>query len=157
MLANNFFLTLNTGVAAGIGYMLVRSRDSTSIQLACLSCLAAFSVCLIWILLLKSYRDLNAVKFRIIGELETRLPASPFWGAEWRALEQGKNESKYWPLSHLEMGIPWIVAVFYVVLGSLCVHLMVNTQPGDPDSGVPVPPSGIPAVPAAIEGGSMPK
>jgi hypothetical protein len=50
-----------------------------------------------------------------VGALETRLPASPYWSAEWTALGKGPEEvKKYWPLSHIESGIPAFFAALYV-------------------------------------------
>jgi hypothetical protein len=50
----------------------------------------------------------------VIGALERRLPASPYWSAEWTALGQGKDPAWYWPLSHVERWIPAFFAVVYV-------------------------------------------
>jgi len=46
--------------------------------------------------------------------LEERLPASPFWRAEWWALGEGTDRSRYWPLSHIEQWIPVLFALAYV-------------------------------------------
>ena len=67
-----------------------------------------------WFYLLRSYRLLNAAKYEVVGALETRLPASPYWSAEWTALGGGKDRKKYWPLSHIESWIPVFFAVLYV-------------------------------------------
>ena len=44
-----------------------------------------------WFYLLRSYRLLNAAKYEVVGALETRLPASPYWSAEWTALGGGEG------------------------------------------------------------------
>ncbi len=79
--------------------------------------------CLAWFWLLRSYRQLNSAKFAVIGTMEERLPASPYWLAEWAALGEGKDPSRYWPLSHVEQWIPWAFAVAYTIG---FVVLMVN-------------------------------
>ncbi len=50
----------------------------------------------------------------MIGVLEERLPASRYWSAEWRALGEGKDKAKYWPLTHLEQWIPTMFAATYI-------------------------------------------
>jgi hypothetical protein len=40
-----------------------------------------------------------------VGVLEERLPASPFWRADWWALGEGTDRARYWPLSHIEQWI----------------------------------------------------
>jgi hypothetical protein len=70
--------------------------------------------CFAWFYLLRSYRLLNTAKYGVVGALETRLPASPYWVAEWVALGEGKDWKKYWPLSHIEGWIPIFFAALYV-------------------------------------------
>jgi hypothetical protein len=53
-------------------------------------------------------------KYAVIGALEERLPASLYWRAEWKALGEGKDPTRYWPLSHLEQWIPLLFAITYV-------------------------------------------
>jgi len=67
-----------------------------------------------WFWLIRSYRQLNTAKFQVIGALEERLPASPYWRAEWFALGEGKDKSKYWPLTHLEQWVPLLFVAIYV-------------------------------------------
>jgi hypothetical protein len=70
--------------------------------------------CFAWFYLLRSYRLLNTAKYEVVGALERRLPASPYWSAEWTALGKGKDPKKYWPLSHIESWIPVFFAALYV-------------------------------------------
>jgi hypothetical protein len=50
----------------------------------------------------------------VVGALEERLPASPYRRAEWKALGEGKDPARYWPLTHLEQWIPLLFAATYV-------------------------------------------
>jgi hypothetical protein len=52
-------------------------------------------------------------KYAVLGAIELRLPASPYWSAEWAALGQGRDPARYWPLSHIEQWIPEFFAVAY--------------------------------------------
>ena len=56
----------------------------------------------------------NSAKYTVIGVLEERLPASPYWRADWKALGEGRDKAKYWPMTHLEQWIPVIFAATYV-------------------------------------------
>ena len=51
----------------------------------------ALGQCVAWWWLVRSYRLLNTAKFRVIGVIEERLPAAPYWRAEWIALGEGKG------------------------------------------------------------------
>jgi hypothetical protein len=62
----------------------------------------------------RSYRQLNPGKY-LIGALERRLPASPFWLGEWVALDEGRNKSRCWPLTHLEQWVPCMFAAMYLL------------------------------------------
>ncbi len=112
-LTNTFFLTLNTAIFAGIGVSL---KDPPKIPswILVFPVLALVIQCVAWFFLVRSYRQLNAAKYTVIGVLEERLPASPYWNAEWKALGEGKDKAKYWPLTHLEQWIPILFAATYV-------------------------------------------
>jgi hypothetical protein len=74
-----------------------------------------------WWLLLRSYRRLNTEKYKVIQEMEKRLPASPFQG-EWDALKPqggGRWRDRYVELGILERVVPAVFAViFLVILGT---------------------------------------
>jgi hypothetical protein len=112
-LANTFFLTLNTAVFTAIA-VFWKDRPQASVWLLLFPLIVLLGQCLAWFWLIRSYRQLNTGKWTVVGALEERLPASPYWRAEWRALGQGKDPSKYWPLTHLEQWIPILFAACYL-------------------------------------------
>jgi len=61
---------------------------------------------------------LNTGKFKVIHEIERQLPAS-IYDYEWKILGEGKSRKLYFPFSHIEMVIPWIFGIVYVILGVL--------------------------------------
>ena len=65
-----------------------------------------------WRQLVRSYRQLNTGKFKVVHELEARLPAR-LYDAEWVALGEGKDPEKYTPLTHIEEDVPLVFAVLY--------------------------------------------
>jgi hypothetical protein len=112
-LANTFFLTLNTAAFTVIG-VFWKDRPDTSAGWLVLPLVVALGQCAAWFSILRSYRQLNSAKYEVIGEMEKRLPASPYWGAEWAKLGGGKDWRTYWPLTHGEKYIPLLFAATYV-------------------------------------------
>lgn len=113
-LTNTFFLTLNSGVLVLIGVILRDAPPATSVWVALFPSLALLVQCGAWFSILRSYRQLNGGKWAVVGALEQRLPASPYWCAEWVALGQGKDRRRYWPLTHVEQWVPLVFAVLYL-------------------------------------------
>jgi hypothetical protein len=111
--ANTFFLTLNTTVFTVFGVFGAAKPQLASWVLV-FPLLALVGECAAWYYLVRSYRQLNTAKYEVIGLMEERLPASPYWRAEWKALGEGRDRSRYWPLTHLEQWIPVLFAVIYV-------------------------------------------
>jgi hypothetical protein len=112
-LANTFFLTLNTAIFTLVG-VLWQHPAHASRALIVVPWMVLLGQCLAWFWLLRSYRQLNTAKYAVIGALEERLPASPYWAAEWAALGRGEDASRYWPLSHVEQLVPGFFAAAYI-------------------------------------------
>lgn len=85
-LANTFFLTVNTGLVALLGGQSLRW------YVAAAGIVFAFA----WWMLLRSYRELNDAKFKVILEIERQLPVALFTD-EWDHLTQPNTERKLWP------------------------------------------------------------
>jgi hypothetical protein len=119
-LANVFFLTLNTTALGVLGFCVEKLKHIHAVTLLLL--IVAISVlCLVWWWVTRSYRNLNTAKYKVIGYLEKRLPASPYWEAEWNELGKGKDPKKYLPLSDLENFVPIIFITLYLILGMYVV------------------------------------
>ncbi|MER7676819.1 hypothetical protein [Streptomyces sp. NPDC096934] len=117
-MSNTFFLTVNTAIFSALSFVGgIRSENHWAYAALLLVLLVQ---CSAWFWILKSFRQLSSAKFRVIGALEERLPASPFWRAEWKAIGEGKDKSRYWPVSQLEQWIPCAFALAYV-LGFLII------------------------------------
>lgn len=112
-LTNTFFLTLNTAVLTAVGVFWNRPTDAAR-WILLIPLLALLGECLAWFWLVRSYRQLNTAKYMVVGALEERLPASPYWRAEWKALGEGRNPQQYLPLSHLEQWVPFLFGLIYV-------------------------------------------
>ena len=112
-LANSFFLPLNTGIFTLIAALGDHVAEAEPWWLVT-PLVAVLGQCFAWFYMLRSYRLLNSAKYEVVGALEERLPASPFWRAEWWALGEGKDRSRYWPLSHIEQWMPVLFAAAYL-------------------------------------------
>lgn len=108
MATNSFFVSLNTILFGAIS--LLKSENSW-INIGC--GMVGIVLSISWYYLLKSYRQLNSGKFKVIHELENMLPTSPY-DIEWEKIGRGENKKLYWPLSHLETALPTLFLVLYI-------------------------------------------
>lgn len=116
-LANTLLLTLNTGVMASLAAFAEKSElDAGGLAILLVALAGLIVSCLAWRTLIRSYRQLNTAKYKVIGALESKLPASPYYSAEWAALGFGKNKALYTPLSAVESKLPTILAVAYLLI-----------------------------------------
>lgn len=112
-LANTFFLSLNTAVLTLFGVYWSNEPAGEPWWLL-IPLVALLGQCFAWFYVVRSYRLLNSAKYEVVGAMEERLPASPYWRAEWWVLGEGEDPRRYWPLSHIEQWIPSLFALTYV-------------------------------------------
>jgi len=106
--ASSFFLTLNSAIVALVGYVNL-SQDAESIASSYFGVVAIAGMVLsfLWYRLIRSYKDMNSGKFKVIHEIEKQLPLKPY-DAEWTALGRGKDPSLYLPFTNIELFVPWV-------------------------------------------------
>jgi hypothetical protein len=103
--ANSFFLTVNTALAT------LASAGAFRWYAAAAGIVVAVS----WWAVLRSYRELNAAKFRVILVLEERLPVQVF-GQEWVHLAEDRGRltsRRYRELGSVERIVPWVFVAIY--------------------------------------------
>jgi hypothetical protein len=118
--AHTFILTLNSGLvatAAAFKGDFVRSPD-----LLLLLMIIMVTQCFVWWGLVRSYRLLNGAKYQVVGLLEERLPASPYWSAEWKALGEGKDMRTALSITDLEQWVPVGFIAVYLVGYLMLLH-----------------------------------
>jgi hypothetical protein len=118
------FVNVNSAIVGFIGLSADKLLD-LSLQHRWLLFLPTIGLCLActaWWTMISSYRQLSGVKYRVIGEFERALPASPWWGGEWISVGQGLDPKRYRPLTHVEGWVPW---VFMLVYGLIFVLVLV--------------------------------
>lgn len=114
--ANAFFLTLNSLIFSAGAAIVEKGIIFQNKYLLLVPSLLLILQTFFWWRLINSYKQLNGAKFQIVGELETRLPASPYFKAEWKLmLREGKEYKTYWPLTHLESKIPVAFGIAYII------------------------------------------
>jgi hypothetical protein len=57
--------------------------------------------------------------------METRLPAAPYT-AEWKMLKGGKKSKEYRPLTTVEVVIPFVFIILYVLLPVLTLIMRID-------------------------------
>ena len=114
-LANTFFLTLNTVLVASMAAVYSEGVSLIGKWWIIFPLIAIELLCYSWWRLIRSYRQLNTGKFIVIGEMEKKLPASPYWNAEWKILGEGKDPAKYKPLTEVETLVPILFGILYLI------------------------------------------
>jgi len=112
--ANNFFLSVHTGLLALLGIIIEKGQPPSSFGLVLLISVPALVLVFFWYRLIRSYKDLNTGKFKVIHAMESLLPVAPY-DAEWKAVGEGKDKKLYLPFTHIEVWIPWVFATIHIL------------------------------------------
>lgn len=109
--ANSYFLTVNSAILGFVGYLT--SKEST--QFLWLLGVAGATLSIFWFAVILSYKNLNSAKWTVVHEIEKRLPISPY-DAEWELVGRGADAKLYRPISHVEIGVPWVFLLLHLVV-----------------------------------------
>jgi len=126
--ANSFFLALNSAMIAAAEY--VRLGDKTLSTAAFYSAIgfAGTILCYQWYRLIRSYKDLNSGKFKVVQAIEAQLPLKAYY-AEWDALGRDERADLYLPFTKIELRVPWVFMAIHilVILNSIPLNMLVGT------------------------------
>lgn len=114
--SNLFFLALNSTILSAIGFSFEKINLVNPKWLVLIPISSTIILIIAWIGVIRSYRKLNEAKYKVIGELEKKLPSSPYFCGEWRELNGGKDLKKYIPLSKIEIIVPLIFGILYIMI-----------------------------------------
>jgi hypothetical protein len=114
-LANTFFLSVNTAAMALIAALADGGRSGVSRWILAAGLVVLLTQCAAWWVIVRSYRQLNAAKYQVIGMFEERLPAFAYSRAEWTMLGEGRDWRRYLPLTHVEQWVPVIFGAAYLL------------------------------------------
>ena len=112
---NNLFVTLNLAIIATISFMW----GTKTIALL----VGGVVLCVVWMLFIKNFRELNKAKFDVINRIEKLLPAQPFLD-EWTELKKNK---KYIEGTKLERCFPIAFCLLYI---AIFVIIIVSAKQG---------------------------
>jgi hypothetical protein len=112
--SNEFFLTINTAIIGILGFL----ESKETLERPIIFLLVPFvgiAICYVWYRIIYSYRVVKRAKYKVIHEVEKKLPIALF-ETEWDILGKGRNPKKYRPLSEVEMYIPFIFISLYFLI-----------------------------------------
>jgi hypothetical protein len=112
--SNEFFLAINTAIMGILGYLEAKGPIEKPLIFTLVP-FVGIAICYCWYQIIRSYKQLNSAKFKVIHSAEKKLPLA-LWETEWELLGQMKDPKKYRPLSSLEKYIPVIFTVLYILI-----------------------------------------
>ena len=110
--ANRFYLALLSGVFA-LFAALARGEEALAGWVLVAAGMGGFAMSVAWLVNIRSYRQLNSGKFKILLQLEENLPFD-FFRREWKELGEGADARRYRLLTRVESLAPWIFAAAYL-------------------------------------------
>lgn len=127
-IANNFFLSINTGLLATFGLLTqsgIISLESNGIWML-VGSVAGILFSYSWFRTVKSYKQLSSVKWQIVLEIERKLPLK-IHETEWKLLGEGSDSKKYRKLTDVEQVIPFIFIGVYSILVAVWVLMAISS------------------------------
>jgi hypothetical protein len=114
--ASKLYIALLTGILAVIPFVLEQGTPA-NIQWIVLTSIGILGIilCSVWILNIRSYKQLNSLKFKVIHEMEQKL-TFPCYTREWEILEKQQGSRGYLRLSKIERYIPILLMIPYLIL-----------------------------------------
>lgn len=115
--ANAYFITVQGALVAALGFLASRSPAVHDRYLTAIAVVGMITS-VTWFLLLRSYRDLNRAKFKVISDIEKELPIHPF-ADEWVDLKRDpvpRWRGRYAELSTVERTIPALFGLVNLLL-----------------------------------------
>ena len=110
--ANNYFLSVNILLFSALSYSMNKRFKQTAFLL--LIALVGVLVSFIWHRLIRSYKDMNSGKFKVIHEMEKMLGYQPY-KIEWEKLGEGKQKNLYLPFTKIELYVPLVFGFSYII------------------------------------------
>ena len=118
--ANNYFLTANTVLVSILALSFQTDFLKNIFWFKLFIAIIGILFCIVFWFLIRAYKQLNTGKFNVLHKIESKLPLS-LYNYEWEVLGKGKDKNKYYPFSHVELLIPWIFGIMYIVLSLIFI------------------------------------
>ena len=121
--ANRFYMLVLSGLAVLFSPFLQRKNGIPLGWLMIGVGLFGIFLTAAWYVVIRSYRQLNTGKFKVLHKLEEKL-AYPFFKREWELLNEGKDFKNYWKLTVVETFVPIIFGICFLVLLLIGIFLI---------------------------------
>lgn len=123
--ANSFFLAINTALVAMLAITWPKPGGRLTLAWFVVVALAGAILSYSWYRALRSYKDLNEGRFKVIHAIEDMLPVRPY-AAEWTALGRGEDKKLYLPFSKIERKVPWAFLFLFslAAIGAIAGHFI---------------------------------
>ena len=105
--ANRLYVTLFAAWVGGFSALVEFQRGGEEMEPVVAFAFGAFGAVLSfsWLIVIRSYRQLNTGKFAVLHELEEKLPY-PFFKREWELVRKESRWKRYWRLTVAETILP---------------------------------------------------
>jgi hypothetical protein len=113
--ANKFFITINTVLISIIGLSFQNNFLKDILSFKLFITFVGVLFCVMFWFLIRSYKQLNDGKFKVLHKIESKLPLA-IYEYEWELLEKGGNKEVYYPFSRIELLVPWLFGFIYFML-----------------------------------------
>ena len=123
--SNRFYIALLSGLAAVLAVAVdTRVFAEAHAIVFLVAGIVGLTMCGVWLINVRSYRQLNSGKFQVIHEMERHLPI-PVYGKEWEILRPEEGTKNYLQLTRVEQFIPGIVAIPYLLLAGYSLYKLI--------------------------------
>lgn len=118
---NSFYISLLSGLLALLSIfvnkeVLSKFQDTKFKNITLLVVgLLGIILCFLWQSNIRSYKQLNSAKFKVISEIEKYMPFS-LYEMEWGILKKDREYKRYMEQTIVERYIPFIMAIPYLIL-----------------------------------------
>ncbi|MGJ3249504.1 MAG: RipA family octameric membrane protein [Elainellaceae cyanobacterium] len=112
---NGFYITLLSGLLTLLSFLNVDKDQEVHTQnniFFLVVGVIGLTLCATWLFNIRSFKQINSLKFKVIHEMEQNLPF-PCYSREWEILKQDGSREKYLRQTKIEQFIPFILAVPY--------------------------------------------
>ncbi len=123
---NKFYISILSGLLAILSFAAGKNQLSAELQAPIIFAIALLGIGLnfLWRTNIHAYRQLNAAKFKVISDLEHKLPFACY-DVEWDYLGRGEEAKKYKPISQVERYVPFFLVVPYLLLLGYSIYLFI--------------------------------
>ena len=115
---NSFYISLLSGLLAVLSLSTDKQATITTHYKVLLLVVSAAGLilCFVWLLNIRSFKQLNSAKFMVVHEIEEFLPFACY-DREWEIIKKTRDD-KYLQQTRIEQFVPLLLALPY--LGLLC-------------------------------------